>query len=253
MTVFKKAFRAIVSAFILTMLAATWVCAFGAGDTRLTYEERTGDKVILKNYTLESSADGYQLTIDQPDSVILSRSDKSLQTYFEHYKSKLNDDEVLVRLENGSLLFSGTIENKECSSEKESDQLPWFGSKLFLRDFVLSQDEKIEFLMTRPEDLKAIGLKAVKEGQEVVEIEGQKVEAIRVKFSLDDLRALFWSSTFWFRAADGILVKTEEVRGGPGTPPPHTVRVEAHKLPTEGDAASVGLSENVLHPHYSGM
>ncbi len=101
---------------------------------------------------------------------------------------------------------------------------------LLLRAFVLSGEPEVLFHVSKPEDEQVVLLKAIRQGVEVIDVGGAAVRAVRVKYTVPGVRGLFWSSLYWYRASDGLLVRTEETRGGPGTPTVHAELLAATGL-----------------------
>ncbi len=61
-------------------------------------------------------------------------------------------------------------------------------------------------------------LSAQRLGRESLDTPAGPVEAVRVRFTVPGLSALFWNATWWFRATDGTFLRYEMPRGMPGTP-----------------------------------
>ena len=63
------------------------------------------------------------------------------------------------------------------------------------------------------------------------------MQTVRVRFTMPDFRSMFWSSTYWFRAGDGLFVKSDETRGGPGSPKVKVELVSEELLATEASGS----------------
>lgn len=209
----------------LTLLAA--VCALStvpvaAGESsetyRLVYSETIGDKAWAKEYAIKDSVDGYEISITAGETRRVIHATLDLETVRETYLNTETSDRVEVKRQGCDLLFKGRIGDDTIDSTKNLKDEIWFGSVLLLRDFVLSDAKESIFYMTKPEEEKAIMLKAIRQEIEFVEVNGQRVEAVKIKFTLPDMRSIFWKSYYWFRLEDGLLVKTDETRGPPGAP-----------------------------------
>lgn len=112
----------------------------------------------------------------------------------------------------------------EDSRFSRDGSLPWYQLLPQLAPFVVGPDKEMRFFIV-PERLdgrlRASGptkLRAKKIAEETVEAEGMTVSAWKVRITFDDLRSAFWGADYWFRKSDGLLVRYEERRGGPGTP-----------------------------------
>lgn len=193
---------------------------------RLTYDDRTGDKTMRKQIIVEKVSDGYFLTLKEGPVERKLKVDENLDTQHEKYISMVNNDRMMAKREGKKLLCEGTMGGEKVSETvKMKKGVPWYGSIYLLKNFVLSDEEKTTFYIGSPEECRFVKLKAVREGTETVDVGGEQVLAVKVRYTLPDIRGLFWKSFYWYRASDGILVKTEEVRGPPGTPKSFTVLV----------------------------
>jgi hypothetical protein len=64
----------------------------------------------------------------------------------------------------------------------------------------------------RPDTLKAYKLTATRQGLENLALPSGPTPAVKVVLRAGGLLAPFWSSTYWFRADDGLFLRFE----GPG-------------------------------------
>lgn len=107
---------------------------------------------------------------------------------------------------------------------REAGPYPWLQLLPQLAAFCLGNEPSIRFLIVPErldEQLRAKGptrLRATKKGKEAVAWKTGSGEAWKLRITFDDPRSLFWGADYWFRTSDGLLVRYEEVRGGPGTP-----------------------------------
>lgn len=213
--------------------------AFEQGPLHLTYSERAGDAVSTKEYLVEPTGGGFRLTLFNRGVKRVILCDEAMDTYREEYLDTVGGDHLTVRRESEGLVLSGTLGGKQLSRTFEESGL-WFGSVLLLRDFVLSGEDEILFLVTKPEEERVVQLKAIREAVETVRVAGQDVEAVRVKYTVPGFQGLFWKSYYWYRASDGLLVKTDEVRGMPGTPNVHTELVGEREVAPASGVALLG-------------
>lgn len=212
--------------FVALCLCAASAWSFDHEITTLIYDESSSEGSVKKEYVITKQNDSYLVTMTESSKVIQIKTDLDLATYQEHYMSSRGSDEIVVTRDGGKLFFEGKVGSKERESSMKVDGAPWYASKILLRAFVLSGKKEQEFYMSKPEELEAVKLIAVREDLETLDVNGEQIQALRVKFTLNDFRALFWKSYFWYRPDDGILVKSEEVRGGPGTPKVYATLIE---------------------------
>lgn len=172
----------------------------------------------MRNYVIcLRTGSGYSIEISQDGITQELRCDRSYQTGYESYARK-DGDAVQVRRESNRLIFSGLCSGKPVNSSIDIGKGIWYGSKLLLRGFIVSDKEDEVFYMSRPEEQKVIKLRADKRGTEEIIVSGKKYPAVKVVCSLPDYPLLPWKSCFWYRASDGILLKAEERRGPPWEP-----------------------------------
>jgi hypothetical protein len=120
-----------------------------------------------------------------------------------------------VGTRNGNtLVIEGTHHGEPVSKEIEIDEKPFFSNpSLGLEGFVRSGEEKMEFRTLRPDNLSEYKMKAQVKEVENITVNGEEIEAVRVKWGLTGLKAMFYSQTLWFRKADGVLLRTKSSRG----------------------------------------
>lgn len=219
--------RVFVSFVLLTLMAAAAalsplpVRAEDSGACRIVYSENFGDDTYAKEYVIRKNGNGFEIQLAVGDTRRLIETGLDQSTIRERFWTTKSADRVDVERRGDELVFSGNVGDKEIKTTKSLDDEVWFGSVLLLKDFVLSNENEHYFYVTKPEETKAVLLKAIREDVETVTVKGEPVEAVRVKFTVPDIRGMFWRSYYWYRLEDGLLVKTEETRGGPGTPKAH--------------------------------
>jgi hypothetical protein len=191
---------------------------------RFVYEDRTGDDVIRKQLSVQEVPSGLYLIINEGAAVERKvKVAENNETLHEEYVSKVNDDYMTAERKGKVLMCEGSMGGKKVSEKiKMKTKVPWYGSIYLLKDFVLSGERKTTFYLGSPEDCRFIKLKAVRQGTETITVGGESVLAVKLRYTVPDIRGLFWKSYYWYRASDGVPLKTEEVRGPPGTPRSYT-------------------------------
>lgn len=182
---------------------------------RLVYRETIAGATNLREYLVRREGGRVSLVAKEPGITRTVEAQADFSTLREGYEDESGGKLTLVR-QGRRMLLSGTLDNRAVSREFEVDDTAWYGSILFMRDFVLAGTPETVFYMTQPEDNRVIKLKAIREALETISVDGTDVATVRVRFTLPDFRSIFWSSTYWFRAADGLFVKSLETRGPPG-------------------------------------
>lgn len=184
----------------------------------LKYRETTGSQSSVKNYAFEKTGSGYALRLSQDDIAQEILCDAAHHTLTERYTRADTGDNITVRREADRLVFTGSAGGRPVRSQAAIGNDLWYGSKLLLRGFILSQKQSEVYYMTRPEEQKVIKLRAEKQGLEDIAVAGSRFTAVKIKCTLPDYPVLPWKSFFWYRASDGILLKSEERRGPPWKP-----------------------------------
>lgn len=202
-------------------LAPLHARAEDSGACRIIYSESFGDDVYPKEYIINKNGNSFEIQLAVGNIRRIIETSLDLSTIRERFWTTESTDAVEVERRGDELVFLGNIGDKEIKTTKTLDDEVWLGSVLLLKDFVLSNENEHYFYVTKPEETKAVLLKAIREEVENVTVNGESVEAVRVKFTVPDIRGMFWKSYYWYRLKDGLLVKTEETRGGPGTPKAH--------------------------------
>ena len=116
-----------------------------------------------------------------------------------HYQGKRNG---------GRLVLAGRRKGKPFNKKLVIDHNPFYvNPKWSLAQFVLSEDKSIVFWGLRSDILETCLMRAVKKGEEEVNIMGNDVAVIRVDWTTKGIGRLFFNRTYWFRKSDGLYIK----------------------------------------------
>jgi hypothetical protein len=116
------------------------------------------------------------------------------------------------------LEISGARDGKSVRETREIDEAPWFASiPLGLSGFMKTGDKTAEFWTINPENLKPYKLIAKKKETSDITVQGILVNAVRIQVSASGVPAMFFSMDFWMRETDGLCLKFEGKKGGPGS------------------------------------
>ncbi|MEW5774336.1 MAG: hypothetical protein AB1916_12520 [Thermodesulfobacteriota bacterium] len=206
---------ALLASLVLGAAVSVAVADFPSAPLRLVYRETKAGKSCLREYLVRQDGERISLVATEPGITRTVEALPDFSTLHEGYEDQSGNRLTLVR-QGRRMVLSGTLDSRAVSREFEVDDTAWYGSILFVRDFVLAGTPETVFYMTQPEDNQVIKLKAIREAEESIQVDGETVETVRVRFTLPDFRSIFWSSTYWFRASDGLFVKSLETRGPPG-------------------------------------
>jgi hypothetical protein len=217
-------------AALMALLFAVGARAVAEEPLRLVYTETSTAGQASKEYRLEPDpGGGWRISLHERGVNRVIVCDADLGTVREEYRDPASGDALTMERQGDALRLTGTLAGRAVGRSFPLEA-PWYGSVLLLRAFVLSGEPEVLFHVSKPEDEQVVLLKAIREGVEVVDVGGTAVEAVRVKYTVPGVRGLFWSSLYWYRASDGLLVRTEETRGGPGTPTVHAELLAATGL-----------------------
>lgn len=209
--------RRILLAFLVLFALPTLLGASATPQfpSRLLYRETIKGSSSLREYRVRQEDGRISLVATEPGITRTVEAGADFSTLREGYEDG-NGGKLTLERQGRRMVLSGTLGSKAVSREFEVDDTAWYGSILFMRDYVLAGTPETVFYMTQPEDNQVIKLKAIREAEETIRVDGEDVATVRVRFTLPDFRSIFWSSTYWFRASDGLFVKSLETRGPPG-------------------------------------
>jgi hypothetical protein len=112
------------------------------------------------------------------------------------------------------LAISGMIEGEPVDEEFVVDGDPVFPSVgVGLGAFVRSSAPRLEFWIFREGSRSVVHMDASVDRVESLAIEGRAVPAVLVQLSPTGWRGMFYTRRFWFRASDGVLLRTDERDG----------------------------------------
>ena len=177
------------------------------------YVERQGESVkpVLWRLTRD---DGYQLVYQNPEETHITQTDAALQTTSWHMSNALKEMVVEATREANTIVLRGTCKGQTIEERFDVDADPWFqATSLSLREFVRSSENTVTFWTLRPDTFKAFKLTATKVARENLKRADASVEALKIELRAAGWRAPFWKSHYWFRAADGLLLRFEGQAG----------------------------------------
>ena len=194
-----------------------------------------GVRAIGKNYVYHSTTGEVAVSLkgkilvweDEIIDTILSDSGEETETVFDpdratkrwHLHNGEEDTSVEAKRDGNLIMVLGRFKGKEVSKKIKIDSRPWFQAwRLSFGSFVLSGRGKQEFWALRDSDLKEFVMVVLREKEEVLELNGEAIETVKVKVTLNNWMSKFWSNYYWFRKADGVFLRSEGVNGPPGTP-----------------------------------
>lgn len=203
---------------ILLLSLAIAAQAGGMEPTHWTYEETSpGSQAARIVYTLTAAGDQQTLVCTKGARTLTSLIDAEGCTI----KWTKVDGSTRVEFPPQDSSGNGTAQATGITS---SGGHPWLQDLTLLAPFVLGPAKELrfvafpDFLDARLKASDLTRFKANKVKVETVVWGNGSGPAWRIHVTFDDLRSMFWGADYWFRTSDGLLVRYQEVRGGPGTP-----------------------------------
>ena len=205
-----------------TAIALLVATAHGYADPDpIRYRERTGASVAYLAATEQTAGANLVLpsrsTAGEEHTVVV---DPLLAAVSWTHRDPVRQIDYQAVRDGSSITLAGHVHGDEVQeSFTLRDSAPWIQSiERSLQEFVLSEDRRIEFWTIQPGDFQLRKLQAVRRGRATVTVNGVPTDAWEIRLSLPGVASLFWSATYWFRTTDGLFVRSEAVRGWPGTP-----------------------------------
>ena len=87
-------------------------------------------------------------------------------------------------------------------------------------DFILSNEEKRDFMFINPNNLNPVHMTITKMETETITIRGEAIEAIRAELRMTGFLAPFWVGNYWFSPDSGIILQYKGDTG-PGSADVH--------------------------------
>ena len=201
------------------------ICSFILNGMSRVYEEKTGDEVTTHRFNIVPANNGYSITLQSTtgSSVIkqtfeLDKNLSALSWTFEYPGENIH---VAASRTANTIRLKGRGRGKEIDKTFEIDEMPWNQTfNIGLEGFALGKESSMKFwaIGTKgPGYMKITRFKVKRKGNETIDVNGQKVEAVYVTISLTGLLSMFWTGHYWFRQADGTFLRYKG-KNGPGKP-----------------------------------
>lgn len=186
------------------------------------YFNSTTDGVTTEElWNITFTENGFSLYAGGPDKQVEmdGRSDADGHGITITYRVPEENNRYITAEHDGSkLILSGVNKNGRTFSRNVQLNAPWFSSFYIMPlHFINSNETQIDFSILEPLRNSVLKLRAVKEQEEILLIEGKTIDTVKVCITLPNIFGAFWRSFFWYRKSDGVFVKSEETRGFPGT------------------------------------
>lgn len=196
---------------------------FGGNSTKLVYRETTQKRVEEVSYAIEEYAGSVRIRGDFNDETHIITADRNFNTMTLEIIPVPGADPVRIQKDRDRLVFAQRTE--KWVSLKPG--ISWYQLPLCLRDFIYSENRKVSFYglssnfderLAQGKGIQVIRFSARKDAFESIEVDGRRIDTVRVLIRFEHIPPLFWKAYYWYRTDDGMLVRYSEARGAPGTP-----------------------------------
>ena len=187
----------------------------------MIYRQQTAQQVVRVEVWEARDANGYLLRSNMSNGESYTiQNDHDLATISFSYGNTDQNTSYAESREGNAIRLVGTLKGKPISRLSRIDALPVYQSvERSLQGFAISGSSgTLYFWMVLPMDASVFRLKARREGREIIDVAGERLEAEKVKISLTGIASFLWSSVYWYRPTDGTFLRSECVRGVIGTP-----------------------------------
>jgi hypothetical protein len=193
-----------------SVLAAVALAALAAGPC-LDAEQLTFRGPPGYSYTVTASPGpgGYSVTTTSERGINDSSTDEGFSTLRCAFRDPSADTEIRLVRSHNCIQVEGTVKGRRFHKTHSIDEDPWYQEwGLGLRSFVLGAEKRHAFWSINPSDPNMIAkFEANRSAEETLVVNGEEVEAVRLKVSLPGLLAAFFSADYWFRRSDGVLIR----------------------------------------------
>lgn len=191
---------------MIPIFILTSITAFGL---TLKYRQNTISNDSFHSLNISSIEDGYHLT---GISDINGYTDYILNPDYSTSKWKISNINKNIYLEgerNGNIIkLKGIFKGNPVDRIIEINSNPWIEQwEIGLESFILSGENQKLFWSINPDNLNQIGeFIAIKNGDEIIDLNGAKIDTIKVKVTLTGFIGNFFHFDFNFRKSDGRLL-----------------------------------------------
>lgn len=184
-----------------------------------TYHPGTGEE--FNRFTCSSEKNlsgGYQVHWVIEEGGRVTEEDYTLDEYFGTLRFRVvNVDEktdYIGERKERLVFIRGRFKGEKIERTMEIDERPfYYNPKVGLAAFVCSGETQGTFWGFQNKELNVYPMKATNEGPDRISVNGKDVEAIKIHWTIDDFRSVFFKRTYWFRGSDGLYLK-QKTGGG---------------------------------------
>lgn len=172
---------------------------------QLTVEELPGGK---KKYTRQFSGK----RMDEDEDFVL---DKDYQTAEWTAKDEGEKTDYTGKKQGKTITLKGVLKGVPVDKTivLQDDKPFYFTPKFNLTKFVLSGEKSMEFWMLRKDKLTEVPMQATNEGEEIINVNGKDVEAVKVDYSAAGKWAKYYKRIYFYRKSDGAFIRRKSPEG----------------------------------------
>jgi hypothetical protein len=178
-----------------------------------TYHPGTGEEFNRFYCTIEKGSSGnYEVHWVLGEDGLVTEEDYILDERFETLSfrvTNIEEETDYTGEKKGSVIFiQGQYKGQKVERAMTIDERPfYYNPKIGLSAFVRTGRRNGKFWGFQNRELKVYPMKAFNKGLDVISVNGEDVEAIKVYWTVDDFRSAFFKRIYWFRASDGLYLK----------------------------------------------
>jgi hypothetical protein len=183
------------------------------------YEEKTGLEIgkfdliydrLSSRQTIVKMTESFHGNLKY-EEYVLDQNDSTLV-----WKSTVLSErtDIFVKRYGLDLIFSGQFHGKVLNKTIKIDERALIiNPKLGLKSFALSNKRKISFWGIRQDTLEVFELTAKKKKTEMIVINGEAIEAVRIEWGAPGLFKRFFHRVYWFALSNGQYLKQKGSNG----------------------------------------
>jgi hypothetical protein len=143
-----------------------------------------------------------------------SRLAENYSTITSHITVSKEGSDYRVKRSGDMVQIHGLFHNKKINKSIAIDNYPLYTNPTIgLKGFIRSGEKNSRFWLLHPEKPEVLRMKVELQGDEIIDINGRRFEARRLKWGLTGIKSLFFSETYWFDKEKAIFLKNVSREG----------------------------------------
>lgn len=174
----------------------------------LTYEEHYYGGVGVSVLTFHKSDSGYLVTWKGITDTTEIYTDFDFNTRKMIFTDK--DTSITVERQGNLLKVKGLDKGKRIEKTLAAESPHWYQILFFsLIPFSKSNENKIDFFLFDPYNIKVRDLKINKKGTEIITVLGEQYTAVKMSMRMSGFLSVFWKSELWNSTKSGVNIRYE--------------------------------------------